>query len=185
MADLPFQETETSIASENNKLGTVAERHAKRLLDRVQSGQPLGKAAAIERIKMSQLRDPSSPVRLALEQLVSGHFLPPEARKQMVRAGLNKIFMDNVTSADPAAQKVALDAAKQISLDPEVGLSQEQTGGVIVNIGELSGVFEQLKTIKSPEINHGRQREDRITEGEFEDIPAGGSESVPVPDVSE
>jgi hypothetical protein len=185
MSDLPFQPTETIIATGNNRLDSIAERHAKRLLDRVQSGSSLADAAKAERMTMSQLKDPNNPVRASVEQLIGGYFLPPEARKQMVRAGLNKMFLDNVNSTDPGNAKLALDAAKQISLDPEVGLQADQSGGVIINIGDLEGVFKQLQASKAPEVSDGRPREDRVLEGEFEDIPGPGSEPVPVPDVPE
>jgi len=132
---------------------------------------------------MAELRDAENPTRLALEQLVGTYFLPPEARKQMVRAGLNKIFLDNVDSEEINNQKLALDAAKQISSDPEVGLQQETGGGVFINISELQGVFAQLRTMKSPEVLDGRPTDDRIEEGEFEDLPDGGDKSESVPNV--
>ena len=183
MPDLPFQPTETTIATGNDRLDSIAERRAKRLLDRVQSGSTLTEAAKAERMTMSQLKDPNNPVRASVEQLIGGYFLPPEARKQMVRAGLNRMFLENVNSQDPGQAKIALDAAKQISLDPEVGLQTDQSGGVIINIGDLEGVFKQLQASKAPEVSDGRPREDRILEGEFEDISGSGSESVSLPDV--
>lgn len=185
MSDLPFQETEVSIATAGNKIGSVAERQAKRMLDRVQRGDSLAEAAKAERMTMGQLKDVTNPVRVSLEQLIGSHFLPPEARKQMVRAGLNKMFLDNVNSTDPGNAKIALDAAKQISLDPEVGLQADQSGGVIINIGDLEGVFKQLASAKAPEVSDGRPESDRLIEGEFEDITERGSEPVPVPDVPE
>ena len=189
MPDLPVQETETTIASANNKLDTISERHARRMLDRVQRGQSVNEAARTERITMAQLKDPSNPIRASIEQLVGEYFLPPEARKQMVRAGLNKVFIKNVGSDDPVAVKVALDAAKQIAADPEVGLMQDQTGGVVINIADLEGVFKQLATISAPEIKDGREdgrpREDRVLEGDFEDISGDGDKSVSIPVIPE
>lgn len=186
-ADVPVVETEVSIAQGNNTLNTVAEIRAKRLLQRVQKGESLSAAAVAERMTIAEIRDSDNPVRASLQQLIGSYFLPPEARKQMVRAGLNKMFMDNVVSTDPVAQKVALDAAKQISLDPEVGLAADNSGGVIINIGELESVFSQLRNEAAPEVEDGRndrrQRENRIVEGIFEDIPAGGSESESLPNV--
>lgn len=179
-----IMETEVSLSPGTNKLGTVSERRAKRLLDRVSRGESLANAAKAERMTVAEIKSDDSPVRASIQQLIGTYFLPPEARRQMVRAGLNKVFLENVGSADPAAQKVALDAAKQIGADPEVGLTTVETGGVIVNIEGLAGIFEQIQASKAPEVSDGRgSREDRIIEGEFEDLPDGGSEPDAVPDV--
>lgn len=182
-ADLPSAETETSIAQGNNKLGTIAEGRAKRLLNRVQKGESLSEAASAERMTVADLKDPDNPIRASIQQLIGTYFLPPEARKQMVRAGLNKLFADNINSADPADKKIALDAAKQIGSDPEVGLGGEAGGGVIINIGELEGVFQQLRAQKAPEILDGRQTTNQSIEAEFSDIPAGGDQSDSLPNV--
>lgn len=177
-------DTEVSISTSTNNLNTVSERRAKRLLDRLKRGEPLSRAANAERMTVAEVKDPSNPVRHSIQQLIGQYFLPPEARKQLVRAGLNKIFIENVSSEDPAAVKLALDAAKQIGADPEVGLTTHDTGGVIINIGELAGVFDQIQVSKSPEVNDGRgPREDSILEADYEDLPGGGDQPVPVPDV--
>lgn len=179
-------DTDVTLSPGTNKLGSVAERRAKRLLDRVSRGESLADAAKAERMTVAEVNAVDSPVRASLQQLIGTYFLPPEARKQMVRAGLNKLFMDNVSKEDPAAQKLALDAAKQIGADPEVGLTQEVAGGVIINIGELDGVFAQLRTAAIPEVSDGREsREDRIVEAEFQDLPDGGSESASVSALSD
>lgn len=168
-------DTETSISTGTNKLHTVAERRAKRLLSRVKAGETLASAANAERTTLTEINDTRSPIRASLEQLVGSYFLPPEARRQMVRAGLNKLFLDNVASEDPIKQKTALDASKQISLDPEVGLQQDQGGGIIVNIGDLEGVFKQLRKAAVPLVDDGReQRTDGIIEAEFTVTEVGG-----------
>ena len=83
----------------------------------------------------------------------------------MVRAGLNRIFITNVESSDVNQQRLALDAAKQIGADPEVGLNVEPTGGIVINIGELDAVFAQIQNAKPPEIlDAGRPRTDRTNE---------------------
>jgi len=167
----PVQDTEVSVAQGNNKLNTVAERRAKRLLDRVQRGETLSAAADAERMTVAEIKNEESLIGMSVRQLIGSYFLPPEARKQMVRAGLNKVFAENVISADPAAQKVALDAAKQIAADPEVGLTATDAGGVIINIGELAGIFQQIRATRPPEVNDGRESgTDREVEAEFTDI---------------
>lgn len=174
-------DTDVSVAQGTNRVDSIAEKRAKRLLARVARGETLSNAANAERMSVAEINAVDSPVRASLQQLIGTYFLPPEARKQMVRAGLNKLFIDNVSSEDPAAQKLALDAAKQIGADPEVGLTQEVVGGVVINIGELEGVFAQLKTAPVPEVSLGREpREDRVVEAEFYDLPDGGSEPASV-----
>lgn len=175
-------ETEVSVAQGNNRLDTVSERRAKRLLTRVKNGESLSAAANAERMRVSELKDPDSPVRRSLEQLMGQYFLPPKARAQMVRAGLNKVFLENIQSEDLAAQKLALDAAKQIAADPETGLTSQDAGGVVINIGELAGVFSQIRESRIEEVDYGRgSREDRGVEVEFEHLPIGGGESASNP----
>jgi hypothetical protein len=184
-ADLPTIETETVIASGNNKLNTVAEIRAKRLLDRVAKGESLSHAASAERMKVSELKDPDNPIRASLQQLIGSYFLPPEARKQMVRAGLNKMFLENVSSTDANQQKIALDAAKQIAADVEVNITgNDASGNVIINIGELADVFKQLGTQEAPHVSDGRQSEDRILEADYDVLAEPGDQSGSVPDVS-
>ncbi len=166
-------ETEISVAQHTTGINSVAERKAKRVLERVSRGETLANAAKNEHLTVGAISDPDNPIRQSIQSLIGGYFLPPEARKQMVRAGLNKVFLTNVASEDPAAQKLALDAAKQIAADPEVGLTQEVSGGVTINIGELAGVFEQIRASKAPEVSDGRPRDDRgeeITDADFEDV---------------
>ncbi len=182
-ADLPQIPTETVVASGNNTLGTVAEIRAKRLLTRLQKGESLSAATNAERMRVSELKDPENPVRASVQQLIGSYFFPPEARKQMVRAGLNKLFVDNINSSDPADKKIALDAAKQIASDVEVAINNDATGGIIINVGELADVFKQLASTEAPEIDDGRSGTDRVIEAEYEDVPERGDQPEPVPDV--
>lgn len=154
--EVPVLSTEVSVATTEKGINTVADRHAKRLLDRVQRGETLSQASNAERIPVSVLRSPDSPIHQSLQNLIGNYFLPPEARKQMVRAGLNRMFLANVESTDVNQQRLALDAAKQIGADPEVGLNLEPTGGVVINIGELDAVFKQIQTAPIPDIIDGR-----------------------------
>lgn len=154
--DVPVLETKVEVANNDKGINTVADRHAKRLLDRVQRGETLAQASNAERIPVATLRNAENPIHQSLQNLIGNYFLPPEARKQMVRAGLNRMFLANVESTDTNQQRLALDAAKQIGADPEVGLNLEPTGGVVINIGELDAVFKQIQTAPVPEIIDGR-----------------------------
>ena len=58
--------------------------------------------------------------------------------------------------------------------DPEVGLTATDAGGVIINIGELAGIFQQIRATRPPEVNDGRESgTDREVEAEFTDITSG------------
>lgn len=78
-------------------------------------------------------------MKAAVEQLMFAAELPVEIRKRMLKAGLNKIFIENVNATEPKRVKIALEAAKQIGQDPEIG-TQQPEGGVIINLGELESV---------------------------------------------
>lgn len=149
-------EVDICVSTRAGETKTVAAKKAKKLINRLQKGQSLRQATRAEHVTQADLQNAESAIGIALRELVGRNFLPAEARRQMVRAGLNKLFMDNVSSDDPAAQKIALDAAKQIGADPEVGLNHGESGGVVVNIGELEAVFTQLSN-EVPKIIDGRE----------------------------
>lgn len=90
--------------------------------------------------------------KVSLEELIAENKKPPEQRREMVRAGLDEIFLKTVR-LDP---ELALKAAKQIAEDPEVGLSSSQMAQVLgLNI-DLRSLEEPLKnlpaiSIRSPD----------------------------------
>lgn len=81
-------------------------------------------------------------VREAVKKIIEAHYLPPDARKMLVRAGFNQLAIEGLTSTDPMAKKVALDALKGIAADQEVGITQPAAVQVSIDLGALKGVLE-------------------------------------------
>ncbi|MEN6587805.1 MAG: hypothetical protein ABFE02_17325 [Sulfuricella sp.] len=91
----------------------------------------------------------SADVRKAVTALVEGYHLDGAVRKLLVRAGLNKILIENADKTDPDSQKLLLAAAKQIADDPEVGLSPQQANmGVLVDLKDLAGLLANTKPLE-------------------------------------
>ena len=102
----------------------------------------------------------SEDIRKAVKKLIEQGTLPPLVRKAMVRAGLDKIFMESLEN--PKRHKTALGAAKLIGQDPDVGLNAPPSViGVNVDMGALSGLFEKVQPIPGlEEILEGGDKED-------------------------
>lgn len=98
-------------------------------------------------------------IKAAVKKLIEANTLPAGIRKEMVRASLNQILMQNLDN--PKGHKLALGAAKLISQDPDVGLNIPPTSvSVNIDVGKLNQIFENTKTPDGLE----------ILEGEFEDV---------------
>lgn len=119
---------------------------ARRFLELVVAGEEPARAARKLHTKLQSLiRD--DEVRLALKNLLEGSRLPADVRKEMVRAGLNSMFMRNV-SGKLKEQKIALEAAKQIARDPEVGLNLPPMGvAVPIDVSALGQMMSKMKPI--------------------------------------
>ena len=148
--------------------GHKGDIRAKRFLEMVQDGQPMWYAARRQGTTIKQLLKRDG-MREAVKKLMEEGSLPAAVRKQMVRDGLNKIFMQNV-EGDLKQQKVALAAAKQIASDPEVGLTAPPTN-IGVNI-DMRGVMDLMKTTVPIEGLEDllKDHQKLITDAEYEDI---------------
>ena len=80
-----------------------------------------------------------------VKDLVENYTLHADARRLLVRATANKILLETQNVA--GAEKLALEAAKIISADPEVGL-QQTVVGVAVDRSALSKLFAEPVTIE-------------------------------------
>lgn len=132
---------------------------AKRFLDLIQMGEKPSYAAKKLGIpKLDKKFMNQKEFRDAVKDLIETDTLPAAVRRMMVRAGANRIFMDNIKKGgDP---KLAIDAAKLIGADPEVGLNQPTLIGVPIDMGALAGMLSQLDKI--PELK-------QLEEGEYVD----------------
>lgn len=135
---------------------TPAKKMAGRFLDLVRSGERPGDAAHMLGTTLKEM-DKSIAVQEALRELVPYH-MKPELRKEMVRMGLNKVFLDNIRSADKDYVKLALDAAKQIGSDPDVGLNAAPAGGVTIDLGSLGDLLSEK--ISPPTLDIGEKKGD-------------------------
>ena len=79
-----------------------------------------------------------------VQSLIDTATLPPDVRKAMIRSGLNAIFMQNINQPDKESQKLAIEAAKVIGSDPDVGLNAQPQAGIQINLNTLSSVLDKL-----------------------------------------
>lgn len=87
--------------------------------------------------------------------------IPALVQRELVRQARMKLLLGNVHSDDPDAQKIALQAAKQIASDPEVGLNAPPAIVALVDMESLNQIFNKLPD------------EDDILEAEFEEVSNG------------
>lgn len=83
----------------------------------------------------------------AVQSLIKEASMVPELRKEMIRSGLNKIFMENVGNPDKESQKLAIEAAKVIGSDPDVGLTAQPQAGIQINLNTLGTVLDKANVI--------------------------------------
>lgn len=92
-----------------------------------------------------------SEMQDAITSILEVGGLKSEVKREVLRAGLFKIFVEGVVSTDPHLKKLALDASKQIAADPEIGLAQAETS-VQIDLGSLGTALQgaSLPGIKNP-----------------------------------
>ena len=83
--------------------------------------------------------------------------VPSMVQKELVRSARLKLMLKNVHSDDTDEQKIALQAAKQIASDPEVGLNQPPQVIALIDMESLGEVIKQLP-------------DDDILEADFEEV---------------
>lgn len=76
--------------------------------------------------------------------------IPSHVQKELVRAARLKILMKNVEGETPGEQKIALEAAKQIGSDPDVGLNLPPVPVMQVDMNTLEELFSKLP--REPEV---------------------------------
>ena len=129
---------------------------ASRFVDLLKSGVKPGEAAEKIGTSLKQLRT-SEDMKVAVAELLATATLSSEIRKGMVRAGLNKVFIEGIASEDPKDRKVALEAAKLISADEQISTGQEI--GVTFELGDLAGVIKDVKLdLKAADENASEKR---------------------------
>jgi len=122
---------------------TVAGKTAKKFVDLMLTGETVQMAAKRLHATVGTLiADPAFMAQV--QGLVVQGYLPAEVRKMMIRGGLNQAFARGINSDDPDLRKDALNAAKQIAEDPEVGL--KHAGPAIeIDLGALADIFNKAE----------------------------------------
>ncbi len=122
---------------------------AERYLELIAAGEPAHRAARFVGSTAGEMAK-SPDMKAAVKKLIDEGTLPALVRKSMVRAGLDKIFMENLENKK--GHKTAIQAAKLISSDPDVGLNAPPQGASVnIDLGELGKLMETLTPIKGLE----------------------------------
>lgn len=140
----PAGEIETAIQLKEDK-----SYKARRFLELVGNGVAPFDAARAQHTNLREIRkDPQMRQDLkALKDLIQNSRFPGDLRKEMVRAGLNRVFLDNITGK-LKQQKLALDAARQMAKDPEIGLNiPTPSPSVTIDLGALGSMVDKMKPI--------------------------------------
>lgn len=115
---------------------------ARRFVESVQSGKKPGEAAKAIGSSLREIND-SPTMKAMVGKLIETASLPAEIRIQMVQSFLNKTLLESAMSSDPEAKKIGLQAAKQISQEIGIGLTQSDNG-ITINLGALEGKLDGI-----------------------------------------
>lgn len=122
---------------------SIAQSQARKFIEKIKGGKKPHMAAQDIGTTLKKIKN-SEEMKEALAELYKTATIGEEMRKLMVKNSLNKILMENYDSQEPKKVKLALDAAKLISNDPDVGLSSKEPS---VSISFNSGLEDRLKDI--------------------------------------
>jgi hypothetical protein len=135
------------------KLEDKTENKAKRFVELVKGGKTPGIAADLIGTTLKNINS-DLEMKDAVQKLLTTASLSGKIRQEMVKAGLNKMFMEGV-EGDIKQRKIALEAAKLISSSE--GLQTPQEVGVTIDFGTLAPVIKDLSlpgiTLKVEEIS--------------------------------
>jgi len=137
---------------------------AKRFADLVQKGETPARAAALLHVN---LNDPKEyGIRAEVEGLLRGYAMKAEVAKELVRASRNKILIESMgLSGGTPDYGLALDAAKQIAGDPDVGLNAPPAPLVQLTFNTIEDLLEQMNEKDviidvTPEVPDGEKEEE-------------------------
>lgn len=131
---------------------------AKRVVDLIQEGKDPKTALTEVGLPPNALEKPDMKQRI--QALLARAYLPAEFQRAALRAGRMDIFMDMMEKGlkigDTGMLKIALEASKQIGMDPEVGLNQPPQQIVNVDLAPLRDLLsktEPLEGFEAPVID--------------------------------
>src|SRR6266849_3414357 len=120
---------------------------AKRFLELVESGEKDWVAAPKMGTSLREITESVPDIRARVQDLLEKKSFNNVVRKEMVRAALNHMLMENY-DGNLKQQKVAISAAKEIARDPDVGLNvPPSTASVIIDMSTLGKLRTNLQPI--------------------------------------
>jgi hypothetical protein len=108
-----------------------------------EKGKSPNEAADLLGIKLDSAG--AAQLRREVEGVIRGYTMKPEAAKVLVRAARNKLLIDALgTSGHEYDPKIALEAAKQIASDPDVGLTAAPVPAIQLQFGSIEELLTQI-----------------------------------------
>ena len=131
----PVEGESTTVVNENP--GAETQHRAQRFVDLVKHGTEPKEAAKAVGASLQSITSRDG-FGQAVGKLIGDFELDSEITRRMVEAGLNKLFIESVSSKDPAHRKIALDTAKQIGQNKSFSPSD----GVVIDLGGLADIIK-------------------------------------------
>jgi hypothetical protein len=127
---------------------------AKKMIHLIEAGETPGQAAKSVGTTLREIGT-SAEMQEAIRALLSVSKLDAETRANMVRAGLNRLFMEAIAAPDMKNKRLALDVAKQIAADPEVNAGTQD----VISI-DMTGIDARIKDVSLPGIEPPKEKDD-------------------------
>lgn len=144
-------------AIDKKEKGTLA----KKFINLIGQGYKPGQAAKLVGASVKGLMS-SSRIQKEVKELLETYTLGADIRRQLVRAGMNQLAIENL-GAD-GDKKIALDALKAIGSDTEVGINAPPQVALQINVGALENIFADI-----PEPDKIEEKKGEIIDVEFVD----------------
>lgn len=149
--EVPVAALEVLEPEAKDKKNEVVTHSAKRFVEALDAGKTPGQAAKAAGMTLKQIKD-GGDMSKAIQHLLEVGHVRAEVKKEVIRAGLFKAFVEGITSPDPGERKLALEASKQMASDPEIGLTRDSEVAININLGALDEALlgVDLPGIKNP-----------------------------------
>lgn len=145
---IPVAIDEIETSRESTTVVDVPASIARDLQALVNDGKTPAEAAKERGIQWGGL---SKATRTIVTELLKGYQMPADMTREVIRAARNQVMIEGITATgedELARKKLMLEAAKQASMDPDIGLNQPPQ--VAVNI-DMRTVQELAKNLEVPE----------------------------------
>lgn len=120
---------------------------AKRFLELIEGGEKDWIAARKMGTTLREINETVPDIRARVQELLEKKSFNHVVRKEMVRAALNHMLMENY-DGNLKQQKVAISAAKEIARDPDVGLNQPPSvASITIDMSTLAKLKSNLQPI--------------------------------------